>query len=175
MVHLNYAVFLYNQGDRRGAQKQFNSFETATKAQGNVEIDPEVTLPLSFSLHISKFYFHRCWNWAQNWGQHFRLENQWFGNRRQRQKLNLLLSHRLVCALTKLISQIVELPDEKSWSDQPRYGERGFSPSGILREGPSSCQGILWTVHWSKEERPSSLHQQARGPQTPSASLWGVG
>ncbi|ELU12061.1 hypothetical protein CAPTEDRAFT_94608, partial [Capitella teleta] len=49
MVHLNYAVFLYNQGDRRGAQKQFNSFETATKAQGNVEIDPEM-LELSSKL-----------------------------------------------------------------------------------------------------------------------------
>lgn len=42
LVHLNYSIFLYNQNDRRGAQKQFTMFENVVKAQGNLELDPEV-------------------------------------------------------------------------------------------------------------------------------------
>ena len=45
MVNLNYAVFLYNLGDRKAAVKQFSAFEQkfqALKSSNPSEIDQEV-------------------------------------------------------------------------------------------------------------------------------------
>ena len=43
LVNLNYTVFLYNRGERKLAAKQFSLFEQKHKAQGQVEIDSEVS------------------------------------------------------------------------------------------------------------------------------------
>ncbi|KAK2193837.1 hypothetical protein NP493_5g13027 [Ridgeia piscesae] len=42
LVNLNYAMFLYKQGDRKAAAKQFSIFEQKHKAQGQAEVDSEV-------------------------------------------------------------------------------------------------------------------------------------
>ena len=44
LVNLNYTVFLYNRGERKLAAKQFSMFEQKHKAQGQVEIDSEVSM-----------------------------------------------------------------------------------------------------------------------------------
>ena len=44
LVNLNFTVFLYNRGERKMAAKQFSIFEQKHKAQGQVEIDSEVSM-----------------------------------------------------------------------------------------------------------------------------------
>ena len=40
-LHLNYAIFLYNNGDRKSASKQFNLFEEKLKLRRE-DVDAEV-------------------------------------------------------------------------------------------------------------------------------------
>ena len=45
---LNYAVFLYNAGDRSAAGRQFHNFEKRLTAAASSDVDPEVTKLLRF-------------------------------------------------------------------------------------------------------------------------------
>jgi len=42
-VSLNYAVFLYNTGDKAAATRQFHNFEKRLQAVASSDMDPEVT------------------------------------------------------------------------------------------------------------------------------------
>ena len=42
VVSLNYAVFLYNTGDRPAAARQFHNFEKRLEAVVSNDVDPEV-------------------------------------------------------------------------------------------------------------------------------------
>ena len=52
MISLNYSVFLYNNNDRKMAQKQFSKFESKVKGlKGNanpLNTDPEVGFHFTF-------------------------------------------------------------------------------------------------------------------------------
>ena len=43
LVSLNYAVFLYNTGDKASAARQFHNCEKRLHAAANKDVDPEVT------------------------------------------------------------------------------------------------------------------------------------
>lgn len=49
LVNLNFAVFLYNQGDKKAALQQYQEMERKVNAQvesnSNTEFDPEVLTP----------------------------------------------------------------------------------------------------------------------------------
>ena len=75
LVSLNYAVFLYNTGDKASAARQFHNFEKRLHAAANKDVDPEVTrcdvlLQRSVFFAFLKFYpfyasmlisaIHRC-------------------------------------------------------------------------------------------------------------------
>ena len=42
LINLNYAVFLYNMGERSASTKQFSVFEQCLAASSQTDIDPEV-------------------------------------------------------------------------------------------------------------------------------------
>ncbi|XP_074645455.1 BBSome complex member BBS4-like isoform X2 [Tubulanus polymorphus] len=48
-IHLNYSVFLYNQGERSAATKQYALFEQKLKTENSKDVDPEI-MELSFKL-----------------------------------------------------------------------------------------------------------------------------
>jgi len=53
---LNYAVFLYNTGDKSAAARQFQNFEKRLSAVASNDVDPEVSRLLDF-LQLFVFSF----------------------------------------------------------------------------------------------------------------------
>ena len=49
LICLNYAVFLYNTGDKAAAARQFHSFEKRLHPVASTCVDPEVTSCLFFN------------------------------------------------------------------------------------------------------------------------------
>jgi len=49
LMSLNYAVFLYNTGDKSAAARQFHNFEKRFQSVSGTDMDPEVTSLFVFS------------------------------------------------------------------------------------------------------------------------------
>jgi len=59
LMSLNYAIFLYNTGDKAAAARQFHNFEKRYQVVANTDMDPEVTKRLCFFIFL-KFYSCSC-------------------------------------------------------------------------------------------------------------------
>ncbi|XP_060030253.1 Bardet-Biedl syndrome 4 protein isoform X2 [Erinaceus europaeus] len=86
LVNLNYAVLLYNQGERQGALAQYRELERkvgALKDSGATDFDPEVPA-LLVPVTGTRLPMARWWRWRRSWAPPCRSERRWSGRSRPR-------------------------------------------------------------------------------------------